>query len=85
MQKELQARRAQAESVFNDLQQFKNEVIEKLKSFGLNEFNEVDSELLRLQGDYRTINGLLNKPVAKPSKVSPEAETVDVDAATEEK
>lgn len=84
MTKELKARKAQAEAVFNNLQNFKNEVQEKLKAFGLDNFGDIESELARLQGEYRVLEELLTKK-AEPSKVSPKADVIDVDAATEEK
>lgn len=84
MTKELKARKAQTETVFNDLQNFKNEVQEKLKIFGLTDFNDIEAELARLQGEYRVLEELLTKK-AEPSKVSPKADVIDVEAATEEK
>lgn len=84
MTKDLKARKAQAEAVFNNLQNFKNEVQEKLKAFGLDNFGDIEAELARLQGEYRVLEELLTKK-AEPSKVSPEADVIDVDAATEEK
>lgn len=73
MEKKLLARRKQAEDSFNTLAQQK---IQKEK-----EINEIETELARLQGEYRLVDDILNKK-AEASKVSPKPEVIDVDAAT---
>lgn len=83
MSKQLAARKQQSEDSFNKLQAFKSEVLEKLKAFGLGSFTEIEEELLRLQGEYRLIEELLDKPSAKPSKVSPTPEVIDATEALE--
>lgn len=76
MEDELTNRRVIAESTFADLTKQKQQKEAELR--------EIDTELVRLQGEYRLIDDLLNKK-AEPSVVSPEPETIDVDNAVEEK
>lgn len=72
MEDKLQARRAQAEDSFN--------LLVKQKELKEQEINDIDTELARLQGEYRLVDDLLVK--GKPSKVSPKPDVIDVPAAT---
>lgn len=72
MNETLTARRQQVEDTFNELQ--------KQKTEKETEVTTINEELLRLQGEYRTINSLLEeeeKPKTK-KKASKEAEVIDV-------
>lgn len=73
MQDKLIARREQAEASFNALVKQREQKEQEIK--------EIDVELNRLQGEYRVVDDLL-KTTAKPSKVSPKAEVIDVGEAT---
>lgn len=83
MQQELLDRRAQAEAAFNNLQTTIQNVKAKLREYGVETLEEAHEELMRLQGEFRVVNDLLNKPDTNPP-VSPTPETVDVEAATAE-
>lgn len=75
MDKTLIARRDEAERSFNQLLAQKEQK--------QNEIRDIDTELAKLQGEYRLIENLLNKD--KKSKVSPQPDVIDVNAALEEK
>lgn len=76
MDNDLVARRDKAESSFNELTKQREQKLEEIKS--------IETEQAKLQGEYRLIEDLLNKK-AKKSKVSPQPDVIDVDAAVEEK
>lgn len=82
MQDELTKRRASAEITFNELIKLKEHVDTKLAELSVISYQDVETELARLQGEYRVIDALLEK-TTEPSPVSPEAEIVNVDAALE--
>lgn len=46
----------ETEKKFNDLNQFQETVKAKLKEFGLTTYEEVQQEMNRLQGDFRTLD-----------------------------
>lgn len=62
--KQIEKRRKEAEDSFNALQQQKQEHQDKVQ--------EIDAELLRLQGEHRALGSLLEKPKKT------EADTIDV-------
>jgi hypothetical protein len=71
MENKLAERRIQAENSFNALSKQKEQKEAELK--------DIDTELLRLQGEWRLIDDLLKKQ--KPT----EAEVIDVDKALKKK
>lgn len=81
----LKKRQDNSSSKFKELVEIKEQLVQSLQKHGLENLQDLDNELLRLQGEYRLVEDLLNKKPAKPSKVSPDATTLDVNAATEEK
>lgn len=74
--KALKERRDKAEQDFNALQQQKTQKQQEIE--------EIDQELLRLQGEYRICNELLENKEDK-KKVSPKANVIDADAALKDK
>lgn len=73
MQDKLIARGEQAEASFNALVKQREQKEQEIK--------DIDTELNRLQGEWRLVDDLLNSKT-KPSKVSPKAEVIDVQEAT---
>lgn len=72
MEEKLIARREQAESSFS--------LLVKQKEQKEAEIKEIDTELIRLQGEYRLTDDLLNR-----SSDTPEAEVIDVSKALKSK
>lgn len=72
MDKQLLARRQKAENSFNDLQ--------KQKEQKQQEIENMDTEMARLQGEWRLLNDLIDKEndTKKKTKVSPKAEVLDL-------
>ncbi len=61
-----------AETKYNQLLQFKNEITAKLKEFGLLTMQEVDEEMARLQGDFRTLETIRQSlPTPPPVAIPP--------------
>lgn len=83
MNNELIARRDKAGVAFDDLQQAVQRAKAELRSKGVETFEEAHEELMRLQGEFRVINDLMNKPETPP--VSPDPATIDVEAAEKSK
>ncbi len=73
MQEDLLARRQQAEDSFNSL--VKDKETKQL------EMDQLDTEMARLQGEWRLVNDLLDKlskEKPKKSNISKEADIIDV-------
>lgn len=70
MEQKLIARREQAEASFNSLTKQKEQKEQEIK--------DIDTELIRLQGEYRLVDDLLNKEIQ-------EANVIDVDEALKPK
>lgn len=83
MEQELLARREQAESAFNAMQNSITSIKSELRKYGVETLEEAHEELMRLQGEYRLVNELISKTTQ--SIVSPEANVVDVDTAKKAK
>lgn len=65
MEDKLAKRREQAQAIFDALVTLKEDVQTKLDKFGVKNFDEIETELARLQGEYRLVDDLLK---AKPKK-----------------
>lgn len=75
MEEKLAARRQQVEGMFSELVDLRDYVGRRLKELNLEGFDQVNTEMARLQGEVRLIEELLEK---KPSVGSPQPDTVDV-------
>lgn len=75
MKEDLLVRRAQAENSFNELIKKREEKEAEIR--------EIDTELARLQGEYRVIEGLINEKDSKA--VSPAPDVINVDKAIKDK
>lgn len=73
------ARRQQAEDSFNNLQNSIKSIYAELKKYDVESLTEAETELSRLQGEYRILQELIAKaPDDEPKKkVSPKAEVID--------
>jgi hypothetical protein len=70
-----------AQNRFNEINQYQETVKAKLKEFGLNEYHELQEEMNRLQGDFRTLDSI-RQAIPTPA-VTPPAEPAKTVVAKE--
>lgn len=65
MEDKLAKRRERAQTAFDGLVTLKEYVQTELDKFGVKSFEEIETELARLQGEYRLVDDLLPKTKKK--------------------
>lgn len=78
----IEALMQKAETKFNELNQFQETVKSKLKEWGLTEYSELQEEMNRLQGDFRTLDSVRSSiPEPQAQTTSEPAKTIEATPA----
>lgn len=85
MEDKLVERREKAENIFNELVKLKEYVSAKLKDYNVSDYDEIETELARLQGEFRLVEDLLVESAVKIKTSPPSANVIDAEPVAKPK
>lgn len=85
MRDKLLEQRKAAEDKFEQIKTSVDAIKAEIAKYGVESVKELEDELVRLQGEFRAINQVIeNLPADKAKKVSPKADVIDATAVAKE-